>query len=154
MNLNEQTEMCAMALAHLIYDEINDSVEQKNSDEVAEMFPISIVLSKLEKCEIDVVIPDMIMLVFDICSSGNPGVIQLMIKELLLSIKASYGEIPKGYIVTSKDFIDVHQTFPSLDIPENEEKYRLMWDSQKKERETNFESDNQCDTVEWWREVL
>ena len=156
MNTKEQMELCGNALISLLIEERNDSDMTKHDPEITGLFPICIVLDKLEKTGIDVVIPDMILIILDICCLGNPGVIQLMTKELLMDIKANQGgSIPKGYVVTGEDFASLHgDAYPILALPENEEKYRKLWDAQKRDRAKTFDSDNQCDTPEWWQEIL
>jgi len=157
MNTKEQIELCGTALMNLLIEERNGSDMTKHDPEITGLFPICIVLDKLEKTGIDVVIPDMILMILDICCLGNPGVIQLMTKELLMDIKTRQGgSIPKGYVVTADDFVNAYgDAFPLLSLPATEEKYHKLWEAQKKERlSSNLESDNQCDIPEWWQEIL
>ena len=174
MNTKEQTELCSNALVNLFFEEKFGQKESYHDPEITNLFPVNIVLQKLERCGIDVFIPDMILMVFDICCLGNPGIIQLMTKELLMDIKSNQGgSIPKGYIVTAEDFINLHgDAFPII-AEENlatdisgatdekpvidstyNQKYHKLWLEQKREQENPFESDNLCDTTEWWQEVL
>lgn len=156
MNTKEQMELCSNALMNLLIEEMSGKDLSQHDPDIAGLFPISIVLDKLEKCGIDVIIPDMILMIFDICCLGNPGVIQVFVKELLMDVKDNQGgSIPKGYIVTGEDFVRLHgDSYPILDLPGFEEKYRKLWDAQKRDRAKTFDSDNQCDTPEWWQEIL
>lgn len=157
MNTKEQMELCTNALVNLFAEEHFGNSTNEHDPEITGLFPICIVLDKLEKCGIDVVIPDMILMILDICCLGNPGVIQLMTKELLMDIKTRQGgSIPKGYVVTADDFVNAYgDAFPLLSLPATEEKYHKLWEAQKKERlSSNLESDNQCDIPEWWQEIL
>ena len=156
MNTKEQMELCGNALMNLLIEEMSGKDLSQHDPDIAGLFPISIVLDKLEKCGIDVIIPDMILMIFDICCLGNPGVIQVFVKELLMDVKANQGgSIPKGYIVTGEDFVRLHgDSYPILGLPEFEEKYHALWQAQKRERNKAFDSDNRCDSPEWWQEIL
>jgi len=156
MNTKEQIELCSNALMNLLIEEMSGKDMSQHEPDVAGIFPISIALRKLEVFGIDVVIPDMILMILDICAQGNPAIIQLMTKELLMDVKANQGgSIPKGYIVTGEDFARLHgDSYPILDLPGFEEKYRTLWQAQKRERNKTFDSDNQCDSPEWWQEIL
>lgn len=85
----------------------------------------------------------------------NPGQSQIILKDLLLSIKSKKGPIPSGYVITSNDFsLAFPFSFPIMEIPEVNKKYEKLWDKQKRKKENPLESDNLCDTVDWWKEVM
>jgi len=156
MNTKEQMELCSNALMNLLIEETSGKDMSQHEPDIAGIFPISITLRKLEVFGIDVVIPDMILMILDICAQGNPAIIQLMTKELLMDVKANQGgSIPKGYIITGEDFARLHgDSYPILDLPEFKEKYHTLWQAQKREQNKAFDSDNQCDSPEWWQEIL
>ena len=44
--------------------------------------------------------------------------------------------------------------FPIVEVPEINAKYESLWMGQKIENDDSFGSDNLCDTIEWWKEVM
>ena len=90
-----------------------------------------------------------------ICTNNNPGQIQIILKDLLNSIKKRTGPIKPGYIITSNDFsLCFAWNFPIIEIPEINTKYESLWMGQKIETDKPLMSDNLCDTVDWWKEVM
>jgi hypothetical protein len=78
---------------------------------------------------------------------------QIILKDLLLNIKDRRGPIPENYVIASMDFgLCFMHSFPIMEIESIERKYRELWDGQK--YDTKFGSNNLCDTIEWWKEVM
>ena len=78
-------------------------------------------------------------------------------KYNLFSIKKRKGPIPENYVITADDFgMCFQDSFPIMAISANKESYEILWDQQKKlgDNDKPWESDNLCDTVEWWKEVM
>jgi hypothetical protein len=97
----------------------------------------------------------MLLLILYICTEGNPGMFQVILKDLLNNIKKEIGPIPAEYIIRVNDAAKYFDgNFPILDIPEVQDKYCDLWQKQKGERKDNLSSDNLCDTPEWWKEVM
>lgn len=100
---------------------------------------------------------DWLVLSIEVCAGGKPGFIQMIYKELLdfiNSVNFDNNGIPDGYKITTHDFSNCFAVdFPICDKLEIEHRYTKMWDKQKRETKSFLESDNMCDTPEYWLEV-
>lgn len=154
MDIQEKKDLCSRVLiTWMIMEEQNEDMAV-HKDEISEIFTANILLKKFSAFGIDIVLPDYLLLILDLCVNGNPGQVQVVLKDLLNHIKNNIGPIPAGYVITSTDFAYCFMNdFPIMEIPKINEKYHKLWDAQKKERTKSLESDNLCDTVEWWKEV-
>lgn len=131
--------------------DILDEVYEKEKEAIKEHIPFGkMVYAKLDAIDVKVQ-PDVIALIFLV--TGNPGCIQLILKDILMMDKAKE-KIKNHEIVTINDVED----YKYFDFKyEDNEKVVLdelepKWDAQKDYSGKNF-SDNKCDTVEWWMEV-
>ena len=155
MTLGEKVSLCSQAFIMWMEQEMKNKDMTIHDKDIENNFSSQVLLKKLKAVGVDIVLPDMLLLILDICVEGNPGRIQIVLKDLLNGIKKRIGPIPKGYIVTSWDFSTHFMTrFPIMDYPEMEKKYSELWDAQKIERKNSMMSDNLCDTVAWWKEVM
>lgn len=101
-----------------------------------------ILRDKLKWSQTLVVVPDYLLLIIELASGGNPGISQVMLKEVLMSARPLH----YGARIKSSDFEKVRHIFESEDC---DEYFYRKWDEQK------FEGGgNKCDTTEWWREVF
>lgn len=156
MTQKEKVEICSQAFIAWI------TQEQKNKDmtvcdkDIEDMFTSQVLLKKFKAFDINIVLPEMLLLILGICVDGNPGQVQIVLKDLLNSIKERTGKpIPQGYVITTWDFsLHFPGKFPIMDFPEMYNKYKDLWDAQKIERTHPAMSDNLCDTPEWWKEVM
>jgi hypothetical protein len=156
MTLTEKKETCLKAFLAWIELEKQNKDVSIHSKEVEEIFTSQVILKKFKSFNIDIVLPDMLLLILAICTDCNPGQFQVVLKDLLNNIKSHKGPIPEGYIITVTDFsMCFPQDFPFMDVKSVSDKYHKLWDAQKKSGEIKlFETDNLCDTPEWWREVM
>ena len=157
MTIEEKKELCTKALVSWFMQE-QDNRDFKNHDkEISELFTSKVLLKKFDVFGIDIVLPDMLLMILCICTNNNPGQIQIILKDLLNSIKKRTGPIKPGYIITSNDFsLCFAWNFPIIEIPEINIKYESLWMGQKIEidKHNPMMSDNLCDTVDWWKEVM
>lgn len=148
---NEKLVICSKALVKWFMDDKNPTRE--HNKDIADLFTSQILLKKLDAYGINIFLPDMLLFILYVCTDGNPGQVQILLKELLKSIKSRKGPIPNGYRITSDDFgFCFTTTFPIMEIKEVNEKYEKLWDEQK-----YWKGDyraNKCDTIEWWKEVM
>ena len=152
--IKEKTELCSKAfLAWVITEQEGKDMTVINED-IANLFTSRMILKKFEVFNIDIVLPDMLLLILNICTDSNPGQFQIILKDLLNNIKQEKGLIKPGYIITSEDFAEHFISFPIIEDENIYHKYEKLWDGQKKERKHPLDSDNLCDTPEWWREVM
>ena len=152
MSLEQDRKLCSKLLITWCFKE-NELDMNVHSKDVSNLFTSKIILNKFNDFGIDIVLPDFLLSILCICSNSNPGVFQVMLKDLLNSIKRRIGSIPKGYVISTLDFaLWSLDSFPLIDIPENEKKYYRLWNEQKVLKDNN--SYNLCDTVEWWKEVM
>jgi hypothetical protein len=156
MQTHEAIDCCSKLFINWFTREKTNEDMSKHDDEIADLFTSQIILKKFKAFDIDIVLPDELLLMLYICTEGNPGQFQILLKDLLNSIVKNHGcAISKGYIITSTDFayaFPMH--FPVMSMPEVNAKYEALWDGQKRERKNPMESDNKCDTIEWWKEVM
>ena len=149
MTLKEKKELCSNAFISWMVVEKHDRNMAIHDKDIEELFTSKIILKKFEAFGINIVLPDMLLLILNICVNGNPGQFQLVLKDLLNDIKKRKGPIPSGYIITSMDFSFCFMTeFPIIEISHINDKYEKLWDTQK-QKDLNL-----YDTVEWWKEVM
>lgn len=155
MTLEEKKEMCSKALIAWTMTEQEGKDMSIHDKEVENTFTSQMILKKFNVFGIDIVLPDLLLLILAICVDGNPGQFQIILKDLLNNIKKRTGPIQAGYTITAWDFsLCFMSDFPIIDIPHINDKYRKLWDGQKKTKAQPWETDNLCDTVEWWKEVM
>ena len=156
MSLQETKELCSKVFIKWMLDERSDNYDaRKRDDDIGDLFTSKVLLKKFDAFGIDIVIPDPLLLILFMCVEGNPGQVQIVLKDLLNHIKKVRGPIPAGYVITSIDFAFCFKdNYPIIAIPEINEKYYKLWDAQKKHDHELLESDNLCDTPEWWKEVM
>lgn len=149
--LEELQEMCSKIMCiWSMRDNSTINYAKHDDDEIKKMFIPSILLRKFEVFKIDIVLPDPLLLLLDICSCSNPGLVQLILMDILENIKTRQGSIPKGYVIKPQDFaLTFPMQFPIIMIPEVCEKYNKKWDNEVKTKECNL-----CDTPEWWLKVM
>ena len=155
MSVEEKKSLCARCLIYWFENERKGTMTS-HDPEVEDMFISKILLKKFKAFNIDIILPDPLLLILDVCCESNPGQVQIILKDLLNDIKKRSGKpIPKGYVITSTDFSMCFPTsFPITEIDHINEKYMKLWDEQKRETKNILESDNKCDTAEWWLEVM
>lgn len=154
-------EIPKIPYSKIIPEEINlllNNIPELPPVEKGKSIGANIFLIKIPSYGLKINTPDWFIWLLDICSNSNPGIIQLMYKEILESInklKFNGNGIPEGYTITPEDFSNCHPyEFPIIINPRINEKYSDLWDKQKISRDTSFSSDNKCDTVEYWMEVM
>ncbi len=155
MKTKETIDLCSKLFINWFERERQKKDMTQHDEEVTEIFTSKIILKKFETFGIDIVLPDDLLLILYLCVEGNPGQFQILLKELLKAIVKNRGRaIPKGYVITSDDFVHAFPThFPVMSIPEVNKKYEKLWDEQK--YESAFHTmNNRCDTIEWWKEVM
>ena len=116
-----------------------------------ETFAAQILIRKMDAMSIlgvDFIMPDNLVLLIDVCTGSNPGMSQIVLKELLESIVANKGLIEKNYVITPDDFTIAFETFPIID-DENRKEWEKKWDAQKDKNKNN-----KVDTLEYWKEVM
>lgn len=156
--MEETKELCSKIFMKWFLDEMKDpKMEYVDADKefLEGSFITRILLKKFEVFDIKIHLPLPLLALLSLCTNENPGQSQIILKDLLNSIKSFKGPIPEDYVITSEDFANCFPfNFPITSDPEINKKYLELWDGQKKERTNPLESDNLCDTVEWWKEVM
>lgn len=116
-----------------------------------ETFAAQILIRKMDAMNIlgvDFIMPDNLVLIIDVCTGSNPGLSQIVLKELLESIVAHKGLIGKHYLITPTDFSDAFEKFPIID-DSNREEWEKKWDAQKDKNGYNL-----VDTLGYWKDVM
>lgn len=157
-NIGEIKELCSkILLGWFLIEKENPNMEYTSEDEefLRTSFITKVILKKFKIFDIQIHLPIHLLMILSLCTNENPGQSQIILKDLLLSIKSKKGPIPNGYVITSDDFsLAFPFSFPIMGIPEINKKYEKLWNEQKRKKENPLESDNLCDTVEWWKEVM
>lgn len=120
---------------------------------IAAEYPLcQILLNKLKWAGLNVIIPEECLIILAMCSD-SPGTIQLIAHHLLQGIP----NLEQGYEVTPLDFSRVFpSSFPIVQDPKWAKFWEDAWDNQKipKDERKPLQSDNRCDTKEYWLELL
>ena len=155
MTLEEKKEFCCKLLFSWMSLENDNKDMKEHKDDIADLFTSKMILKKFEVFNIDIVLPDPLLVMLYVCTEGNPGQFQIVLKDLLNHIKKRQGLIPKGYVITCMDFcLCFPMNYPITEIPEINDKYNKLWDEQKVKNNDSLSSDNLCDTIKWWKEVM
>lgn len=162
-NINESTSAkdCAQVLITWSMLECTNPTKifRFQNDETEERaFTTNVLIKKLKAFDIDIKIPDPLFILIAVCVNDNPGMCQIMLKMILENICNIRGsKIPKGYVITSEDFVDAFPNdFPLMyEYKEMEELFlqKYMEQKDKSLMDTPLHSDNLMDTKEWWYEV-
>ena len=151
-DIQETTELCSRVFIAWTMRDSNNPVEH-NMKLLGELFTPRVLLKKLEAFDIDIGLPDDLLCLIAICCNENPGQAQLILKELLISIRHRKGLIPKGYIITPEDFgFAFPLSFPIMADEKINKEYYKKWDAQKYNKDGHLL--NACDTIGWWKEVM
>lgn len=155
MSINEVKKACFKVFSQwFINYRNNKDFTKHNKDVVNDIFIAKVLLKKFKAFNINIVLPDELLLLLFICTEDNPGQSQLILKVLLEDIKNKIKTIPDNYIITPEDFSHCFNSFPIMQDKEINDKYHKLWNKQKIKRNNPFESDNLCDTPEWWYEAI
>ena len=151
-DIQETIELCSRVFIAWTMRDSNNPVEH-NMKLLGELFTPRVLLKKLEAFDIDIGLPDDLLCLIAICCNENPGQAQLILKELLISIRHRKGLIPKGYIITPEDFgFAFPLSFPIMADEKINKEYYKKWDAQKYNKDGHLL--NACDTIGWWKEVM
>lgn len=157
-DIKETTDYCSKIFIQWFFDEKeNPSMEYKDNDKefLEESFITKILLKKFKVFDIKIHLPIHLLILLSLCTNENPGQSQVILKKLLLSIKERKGPIPDNYVIKHEDFGYCFTTsFPIIENKTIRDKYEKLWNKQKRKTNHPLESDNLCDTVEWWKEVM
>ena len=155
--IEETKELCGKIFIKWFLDEKeNPSMEytEKDKEIIEQCFIAKVLLKKFEVFDIKIHLPVHLLLILSLCTNDNPGMVQIILKVLLLSIKKNKGPISEGYVIKQLDFATAFPfSFPLIDDPVIYKKYEKLWDEQKIV-DSNNNKCNLCDTIEWWKEVM
>ena len=123
----------------------DDSYYDGSSDYSKESFIARVLRKKLEVFNVPVKVPDELLMIIEVCTGGNPGISQLMLKEIIGK------NCPKDKVLTHEDFVRAFtMEFPVISVyPKWEKHFSGAWDKQKDENGNNL-----CDTPLWWLECF
>ena len=151
-DIQETIELCSRVFIAWTMRDSNNPVEH-NMKLLGELFTPRVLLKKFEAFDIDIGLPDDLLCLIAVCCNENPGQAQLILKELLISIRHRKGLIPKGYIITPEDFgFAFPLSFPIMADEKINKEYYKKWDAQKYNKDGHLL--NACDTIGWWKEVM
>lgn len=156
--IKEANEICSRAFIMWKMEELgNPTMSYSKSDlEMLEnLFLYQVMDGKLKHFGVNVHIPMYLYVIVSTCADGNIGKAQLILKEILNSIKEKRGPIKQGYVITTNDMVMAFgERFPVLVDKSIEAEYEKLWQAQKREPTEDSLYDNKCDTKEWWAEVM
>ena len=149
MEEKEIKDLCGKVLAAWIISNGKKDFTKHDEDIIKEFIP-SILLKKFKVFNIDIVLPDELLILLTLCSDSNPGLVQAILMDLLESIKDKNGPIPKGYIITAYDFAFAFPNeFPIIKDETILNKYIKKYDTEIKRRGYNL-----CDTPDFWLKYM
>lgn len=112
-----------------------------------------ILRDKIDRTDIGKVIPDHLLICISFLSCGNPGMCQLLLKEVLLDNKSEVKRRidTNTQLSTSgfKRWLERKSVVPYMEVPEVFQEYGLIWEQQKLP-----DGSNAVDTLEYWHEIL
>lgn len=157
--LEEVKQLCSKVFINWFFlEQENPNMDYTSDDKefINNDFISQVLIKKFNVFDIKIHLPLPLLIIIGLCTNENPGQSQIILKQLLLSIKSKKGPIPEGYVISNSDFVECFETsFPIMLIPAFNESYSILWDQQKKQGKIGpMESDNLCDTSEWWKEVM
>lgn len=155
IEVKETIQLCNLIFSQWLFLEKNNTDMKQYDGDIAKELITQILRKRLQAAEVDIVLPDALILLIMTCTDGNPGQSLLILSDLLESICRKIGKIPAGYVITSKDF---SQAFPSgwpiMKMKPVNEQYSQKWKNQKKEPMFSWETDNNIDMVGWWKKFV
>ena len=113
-----------------------------------ESFICQVLSKRMEAFGLQVVVPDHLSCILEICTEGNPGLSLYMLSEILKNTHIQC--LP--YTIKAMDFTMTFPTaFPVLTENRYAE-YQKKWDGQKYEKDGHLL--NRVDTPDFWKEVI
>lgn len=149
--------LCAQAF--IVWDMLGTQHDEEMHKMVMEnSFTAKILTKKFEAFDIGITLPDELLMILGTCSGENPGLVQVILMDLLQSIKDKKGApIPRGYEITPHDVVNAFPfEWPILEDPEIYNRYVSKYDATIKDKATdkNGNKINACDTKEFWLQVM
>lgn len=139
-------------------NKINEELGGKENISTIKFF--SIVQYKLDAVNVKIKINNILKTIFCLCSGGNPGFLQIIVKEFLIKLKKLYN-LEEEREISPLDFAYVYPNeFPI--VSNNVKEWEKKWDEQKITRDKaiyilgkdEIPPDNKVDTVEYWTELI
>ena len=140
-------------------DEMNKKFEDNENDSPIAFFNV-IVQTKLNIVGVKIKFNNISKIIFHLCSGGNPGFLQIIVKEFLMKFKKLYN-LEEEHEISPLDFAYVYPNeFPI--VSNNVKEWEKKWDEQKITRDKaihifgkdEIPPDNKVDTVEYWTELI
>lgn len=140
-------------------DEMNKKFEDDGNDSLLAFFNI-IVQTKLNIVGVKIKFNNISKIIFNLCSGGHPGFLQIIVKEFLMKLKELYN-LEEEREISPLDFAYVYPNeFPI--VSNNMKEWEKKWHEQKITRDKaihifgkdEIPPDNKVDTVEYWRELI
>lgn len=144
--MNETIELCSKVLLAWSFASYGNGAMVIDEKYNAESFIAKILRKKMEVFQIPIKISDYLIILIELCTGGNPGVSQVMLKEIMSKVP----NLTSGHEITPEDFVRVYGSeFPVMEnSPKWEEHFSKLWDAQKND------GNNMCDTRDWWMELF
>ena len=150
--MNEQQKLDMAGITFINWLQIHhsnpDKLKERNQEVYDSSFICKVIDNRMKTFNIDIHIPDHLIVLIDLCTGSNPGMSFMMLSEILEKIP----DLKYGHLIQPDDFVRVYGSkFPILsmysDISDRLEK---KWDMQKLETPKDFDTDNQCDYKYYW----
>ena len=145
--MNDNVEMCAKALISWNLAHFSGRAMEQDANYNSQSFIAKVLRKKIEVFEIPIKIPDYLLIIIELCTGSNPGVSQVMLKEVMKHIP----DLAPDHEITPMDFsLTYFNDFPDMTTnPKWSEDFSRLWDEQK-----SPDGQNLCDTREWWMECF
>lgn len=143
---------CRMTIDQIIKMPEDEVIKLNNYQTAYDLY----VQPKLNTADINIIMPLKFKLIFDICAGGDPGYIQVMVKDFLMQIKNNFKDkkYPDNYTISLFDYFSVYAFEHPPIIEEDEEYFKNLYKQQKIKNQRYLSPDNKCDTLEYWREII
>ena len=101
--------------------------------------------------ELSYITPDHLLMYCSSCSCGNPGLAQVLLKDILMTNRDTCIDCLRNNRFLPVSIIDatlIDDQHPIMDNKNAREVYMKKWDSQK------TPNGNACDTADYWKEII
>jgi hypothetical protein len=149
-------ELCRKVFTLWVHKYLHDKDMNEHDDEIFDvLFTAKMIKKKFDAFCIDIVLPDYLIMLIDICIDSNPGLFQVVLKEILVNARSDGKPLPSKYVITPYDYLTTFDyKHPIIEIAEYKHKFEDLWDAQKVVEDAHPTSRNKCDTKRWWLEAI
>ena len=129
-NMNEQQKLDMAGITFINWLQIHhsnpDKLKERNQEVYDSSFICKVIDNRMKTFNIDIHIPDHLIVLIDLCTGSNPGMSFMMLSEILEKIP----DLKYGHLIQPDDFVRVYRSkFPTFAYPISFPVYYLYQDT-------------------------